>query len=170
MPGGSRRPPLPRFWPPPADVVTVLIVIAIEGPPQCGLFIQHDKHVGREEEQPRIADQRNRLIKQRGARQSEAGAEIHRIPDEPIWASNHKPTWRIERRRGPAADECERQDARDGECSAHRCQEHSSDLPRADGRRSTDACCGQDPAGQKYEEEAYEKRRIRHRANEDEHH
>jgi hypothetical protein len=49
----ERRSP---FRPPPANPPTVRLVISIEGPPQCGLLIPHDKQVGGGEEQAGITE------------------------------------------------------------------------------------------------------------------
>jgi hypothetical protein len=54
------------FRPPPTDPLAVRFIISSESSPQCGLLEQHDKQVGDDEEQTSIAEERNRLIKERG--------------------------------------------------------------------------------------------------------
>ena len=165
MPAGWRS----LFRPPPTDPLTVRLIISSESSPQCGLLVQHDKQVRDGEEQARIAEEPNRLIKERGTSQRKAGTNVHRIPDESIWTPHHEPTRRIERRRSPPADEHKREDTRERKGCAGGPQKHPGNLPGTDSRRWLDACRGQDPARKKYKEEADEERRISDRASEDEH-
>lgn len=97
--------------PPSSYVPTVRFVLPVEGSPERWLLIQHDEQMSDEKEQASIAEESERLIKERGTGEGESSADVHGIPHSPVRALDHEPARRVKRRRRPSADQGEREDA-----------------------------------------------------------
>src|SRR3989442_15856701 len=101
---GQPRPPSPH-------VSAILLVVGAERPVQRWLLVEVDNRVRHDPEEDEKAEEWERRVEERGTPQRGQRADIHRIPNEPIWATHDQLARRIEYRGGALSDGAERHDA-----------------------------------------------------------
>ena len=139
MLGSTPRVPHREAWQPAPDACLVVPVLLPEQPRQGGLFIQEDKRVGCEQEQPEVAEERQRSVEDRCSGQCKARPDVHGITNIAIRPNDDELTRRIKRGGRALTDNREREDAPECQRATGHADDNPCDLREAERGGRDDA-------------------------------